>query len=123
MNMKIEEFVNKAKKQDKRNAFSLFEGKLVNIPIEFSEFYKNYNPVDVEIRTKRFGNIWFCPVEKIYEIKSEYYFYPDSAFIFATSNGDPIFMENGKIYTSYESDYSPEFIANSLDDFFNSCFI
>ena len=120
--MKIDEFVNKSKKQDKRNIFSSFEGELTNIPQEFVELYKYFNPVDVEIKTKKMGNVWFCPAEKLDEIKSEYKFYPNSAFIFATCNADPIFMEHGKIYTSYESNYSPEFLAESLSSFFDICF-
>lgn len=120
--MKLEEFVKKAIKQDKRNTFSPFEGQLVNIPIDFMEFYRSYNPINVEIKTKRLGNIWFCPLEKLNELKSEYDFYPNSVFIFATNNGDPIFMEKGKIFTSYESDYCPEFLSNSLDHFFDMCF-
>ena len=120
--MKIDEFVNKAKEQDKRNIFSSFEGKLTNIPQEFVELYKNFNPIDVEIKTKKIGNVWFCPAEKLDEIKSDYKFYPNSAFIFATSNADPIFMEYGKIYTSYESHYLPELMADSLNTFLDLCF-
>ena len=119
--MRIVQFVEKAIRQDKRNIFSLYNGVLINIPLEFQEFYKVYNPVDVEIKTKKFGNIWFCPAERLDEIKSEYNFYPNSVFIFATCNGDPIFMENGKIYTSYESSYSPEFLADTLNDFLDLC--
>ena len=120
--MKIELFVEKAIKQDKRNVFSSYKGILMNTPSEFHEFYKEYNPVDVEIKTKKMGNIWFCPAERLDEIKSQYSFYPNSVFIFATCNADPIFMEYGKIYTSYESHYLPELLADSLNTFLDLCF-
>ena len=36
--MRIEQFVEKAIRQDKRNIFSLYNGVLINIPLEFQEF-------------------------------------------------------------------------------------
>ena len=57
--MTIEEFVKKAKEQDSRNYFEPFEGDMFNIPPDIKEFYIRANPVDVEIRTKKFGNLPF----------------------------------------------------------------
>lgn len=67
--MTIEEFVKKAKEQDSRNYFEPFEGDMFNIPPDIKEFYIRANPVDVEIRTKKFGNLHFFPLEEMEVIK------------------------------------------------------
>lgn len=74
--MTIEEFVKKAKEQDSRNYFEPFEGDMFNIPPDIKEFYIRANPVDVEIRTKKFGNLHFFPLEEMEVIKKEYSFMP-----------------------------------------------
>ena len=68
--MTIEEFVKKAKEQDSRNYFEPFEGDMFNIPPDIKEFYIRANPVDVEIRTKKFGNLHFFPLEEMEDRKS-----------------------------------------------------
>ncbi|MDQ7839336.1 MAG: SMI1/KNR4 family protein [Thermodesulfobacteriota bacterium] len=104
-------------KQDKRNVFKPFLGEVTSIPEEFREFYKTNNPVDVEIRLDNLSQIRFYSVERLPAIKKEYNL-PESAFCFATSNGDPIYYLNGKIYTeAHGGDPSPELLARSFNDY------
>lgn len=118
--MTILEFVAKAKKQDTRNIFTVYDGDVSYIPKELVEFYKQACPIDVEVRTRRYGNIYFSPISQLKDLHSQYSFFPHTAFIFATTNSDPIFVENGMFYLSYKSGYEPEKIADNLSDFFDS---
>ena len=113
--MKIEEFVAKAEKQDSRNAFEPFLGDVSFVPEDLREFYLLANPIDVEISTRKFGNVRFYPIEQIGNLNDEYSFMPKESFIFATTNGDPIFVENSRYYTTYESCYQPEYISDSFE--------
>ena len=47
--MENKEFVNIAIHQDKRNIFREYLGSVEIIPNELKEFFKKYNPVDVEV--------------------------------------------------------------------------
>ena len=115
--MKIEEFVIKAEKQDSRNVFEPFEGDVSFVPEDIRKFYVLANPVDVEISTQKYGNVHFYPIEQIRNLNDEYSFMPNRSFIFATTNGDPIFIENSRYYTTYESCYQPEYISDSFEAF------
>lgn len=115
--MTIEEFVKKAQKQDSRNLFESFNGDVSNIPFGIKEFYIRANPIDVEISTRKLGNIHFFPLEGIDSIKKEYSFMPKDTFIFASTNGDPIFIENSYYYITYESQFKPELLADSFELF------
>ena len=45
-------------------------------------------------------------------------------FIFATCNGDPFFIgKDNQVYTSLESEYRPEKVADSFIAFLESCFV
>ena len=90
-------FVEKAIEQDKRNNFA--ESKVENkrIPKCFKEFYRLYNPIDVEVEIdNRF--VHFIPAEELDRISEEYNL-ESNCFIFATSEGDPIYYRDGKIYS------------------------
>ena len=90
-------FVEKAIIQDKRNIF--VESRIENkrIPKCFKEFYRFYNPVDVEVEIdNRF--VHFIPVEELDQISDEYNL-ESNCFVFATSDGDPIYYRDGKIYS------------------------
>lgn len=115
--MTIEEFVKKAKKQDSRNIFEPFGGDVSNIPSDIKEFYVKANPVDVEISTRKFGSIHFFPLEEIKDLKKDYSFMPEDSFIFASTNGDPIFIEKSHYYITYESQFKPEALSNSFEGF------
>ena len=47
----FESFVQKALAQDKRNCFSPYDGPVDFIPDAFQAFYRDTDPIDVEIRS------------------------------------------------------------------------
>lgn len=115
--MTIEEFVARAKKQDSRNTFKTYDGDVSKIPLEIKDFYIKANPIDVEIESRKLGNIHFFPLEKIYDVRKDYSFMPEDSFIFASNNGDPIFIVNSLFYITYESQYNPEFLSENFESF------
>ncbi len=115
--MTIEDFVKRARMQDSRNIFEPYNGDVSNIPSEIVEFYLKANPVDVEIDTRKYGSIHFYPLEELENLKKEYSFMPQDTFIFASNNGDPIFIENSDFYITYESLFKPELLSDSFEGF------
>ena len=109
--MDFTKFVSKAIQHDKRNTFSRYNGSLDGIPDILKIFYRENNPVDVEINGVR-----FLPIEECRGAQSEYS-YLNTQFIFATSNGDPIFLHNGCVYCAPHGVNNPEWEFLS-DDFF-----
>lgn len=122
--MKYLDFASRAVKQDVRNVFSPSSVVPDVVPLSLRSFYNEYNPVDVEVNTEKYGVIHFYGVDHLAELQEEYFFYPREIFIFATCNGDPFFVGNdGKVYTSLESSYCPEEVADNFEDFLTSCFL
>ena len=111
------DFVTAVQKQDKRNIFKPFSGDVSSIPDEFQEFYKNNNPVDVEIRLDNHSQIRFYSIDSLPAIKEEYGL-PESVFFFATNNGDPIYHQDRKIYTEAHGGISKlELLSNSFAEY------
>lgn len=94
--MLIDDFVRSAIKQDKRNVFE--KTKLLSTcPEVLKEFYQQANPVDVEVTMD--GNaVRFVPADELETIQSDYSMGKER-FVFATCNGDPIYVYDKKIYT------------------------
>lgn len=117
--MDISGFVDKAVAQDARNYFSEYAGSLDGIPDFVKDFYRRNNPVDVEVEING-ATIWMIPAEKLEEVRLEY---PElgEQFIFATSNGDPIFLHNGSVYTCAHgvSQADWEKLADNIESFFS----
>ena len=107
--MEYSEFVEKAVRQEKRNVFSVYEGSLEKIPDVMKCFYRDNNPLDVEINAVR-----FVPAEELSAIQEEYSCL-HVPFVFATCNGDPVFMHNGNIYTCPHGIETPEWELLSED--------
>ena len=78
--MTFEKFIVAAQNQDPRNAFSVSTYECKGLPEDVARFYKESNPVDVEIVYDGV-NIAFVPVEKILMISNEYGFSHDSVMI------------------------------------------
>lgn len=115
--MDFNKFVEKAKEFDNRNSF----GKVLNVsilPIELQDFYAHYNPVDVEVPYRGMP-MQFVSMDDLSSVQSEYRL-PNGAFIFATINGDPIFILDGKIFCSLAEKYQPEELAETFEAFINS---
>lgn len=117
--MDNKEFVNIAMHQDKRNIFGEYFGNVEMIPNELKEFFKKYNPVDVEVTMD--GNvIHFFPVEKLESLQEEYDLGPGN-FVFSTCNGDPIFYNIQGIFSRYhwETKAKSEKLAENFGKFLN----
>lgn len=111
------DFVSCAIQEDKRNKFG--ESHLaVNIPQSLASFYSKCNPVDVEVTYPDMGAVVFCPVTELPLLQNDYQL-PADCFVFATCNGDPIFVSNGKVMTTIPEVFRPEVLATGLDDFLN----
>lgn len=91
--MEFSKFVEKAVLYDHRNIFSAYDGNLNGIPDALKEFYRKSNPVDVEV-----NNVRFFPAEDLSDLQEEYS-YLNAQFVFASCNGDPIFLQDGLVYT------------------------
>lgn len=104
--------VEKLIKIDKRNKFRKIDLKN-NLP----NFYHHYDPYDVEVD---YGimTIRFYSISKLERLNEEYS-YLNVDLVFATSNGDPIFINDDKVYTCAHGCLNPKFekIANNFDDF------
>ena len=98
--MLIEDFIKRSIEQDKRNIFQSTVSNN-NLPIPLRRFYEIANPVDVEVIMN--GNaIKFIPADELEKSKSEYSL-GDERFIFATCNGDPIYIYQDRVYTCYHA--------------------
>ena len=118
--MTIEEFITTAQKQDSRNIFEPYDGDVSFVPVDIRKLYVIANPVDVEIRTRKFGNVYLFPIDQIRYQHIEYSFMPKDAFIFASTNGDPIFIKDNIYYITYECEYLPEKISDSFSSFLDT---
>ncbi|MDD3417686.1 MAG: hypothetical protein PHY47_27475 [Lachnospiraceae bacterium] len=115
--MSIDEFRKKALMQDKRNVFECCSGDISFVPIELQEFFKDCNPMDVEITMD--GNaVRFYPLSDLIQLQEDYDL-TDGRFVFATCNSDPIYIFKNEIYTRCHgnSKSRDEKMANSFVEF------
>ena len=94
----FESFVQKALAQDKRNCFSPYDGPVDFIPDAFQTFYRDTDPIDVEIRSGAYGSVRFFPAAELQQQQEAYEVTPEM-IVFASVNGDPIFLSDGVVYT------------------------
>ena len=113
-------FAQRAVALDKRNRFSSYEGSLDAVPEHMKDFYRLYNPVDVELSYEG-TSIKFYPVEQL-DLLQEEYAPLKGQFVFATCNSDPIWCYEGKIYTGPHGtiDLKWELLAEKIGDFLTS---
>lgn len=110
-------FVTKAKQFDSRNKFGRYDD-VKSLPFELQDFYATANPLDVEMILNGV-NIRFYPAEELEDLRQEYQL-PSECIIFATQNGDPVFLMNHKVYRTMPEYYRPEFVSDSFDSFLMS---
>jgi len=103
------EFAKGAILLDKRNSFAQYSGDLSIVPEEMKAFYQEANPLDVEV-----GFVRFASAEELPGLQSEYSNL-GSRFVFATSNGDPIFLYEGSVYTCPHGVKTPQYELLSKD--------
>jgi hypothetical protein len=114
-----EKFVIKAKQQDERNDFGQLEDSTSNsLPEPVREFYNYANPIDVELRMADLTSIKFYSADSLPALQQEYRM-PEEYFVFATREGDPIFIKDGKVYTAVHGtgEWEKELLFNSFNEF------
>lgn len=114
--MQARDFIDRAIEQDSRNIFE--KGQAVkNVPDVLSALYIEGNPVDVEVNIKG-ANTRFIPIEELSDYQEDYQL-EDGKFVFATCDGDPIFIYNNAVFTNAHgaNGLSDEKLANSLCDY------
>ena len=113
------DFAKNAVLNDSRNVFAQYDGNLDFVPETLKGFYKHTNPIAVEMNCVR-----FIPAEKLSGAQAEYS-YLNVQLIFATCNGDPIFWQNGCIYTVPHGIKNPEWelLAKDIETYLSSLFL
>lgn len=116
--MSYYDFVNLAQKQDPRNSFEPYDSDLSFMPLPLRSFYTTNNPINVEIVLHDSTSVRFSPVKFLERLQKEYEF-EDSSFIFATQEGDPIYLKsNGIFRCAHGSSTLNEIkISNSFDSY------
>ena len=104
--MTYADFVKAAIEQNNRNQFAKYDGSLDIVPDEIKGFYRDFNPVDVEVDDDGVG-VSFWSAKGLPQLQKEYG-YLDAQFVFATCNSDPIFFHDGRIYTCAHGVNEPE---------------
>ena len=107
--MDFSKFVEKAILYDRRNTFSKYDGNLDELPDVLKEFYRESNPIDVEV-----NNVRFYSVEDLSDLQAEYS-YLNAQFVFATCNGDPIFLHDRFVYSAPHGVRNPKWELQSED--------
>lgn len=88
--------------------------------LEIPRFYKMINPVNVEFEFND-GIVRLEPFEGL-SVLNEQYRYAKADCVFATCNGDPIYVRNEKVYTCTHGSKRviEEEVAASVDLFFEA---
>lgn len=118
--MKIKDFITKSMMQDKRNIFERVERDIkASVPDTLKEFYLIANPVDVEVSMNNYA-VQFIPLDQLDASQSEFSL-GDNRFVFASCNGDPIYVYDGKIYSCCHGigKVEDELMAEDLGSFFD----
>ena len=94
--MDFQRFMEYAKAQDPGCKFTQLSSIPSFVPVALHPFYQSYNPTNVEIDFDE-ATVHFYPVDELEKLQAEYDM--PEGFVFATCNGDPIFLANGAVYT------------------------
>ena len=111
-------FISSAIAEDSRNKFGK-ASSVEGVPNELHRFYTNCNPIHVEISYPGIGVLRFYGIEELKELQSDYSL-QSTDFVFATCNGDPVFLNNDAVYISLPENYTPELLASSFEEFINN---
>lgn len=115
--MDYTKFVTKATNEDKRNLFGKCEIPM-SFPASMGDFYSHHNPIDVEVNYPEWGAVKFYPIDQLDTLLQDYAL-PEGCFVFATCNGDPIFLHKDKVFTTIPEIFRPELLAENFDEFLN----
>lgn len=115
--MNFKDFKEYAVAVDSNNIFEECDNVPDVVPEFMKSFYQKFNPVDVEVEIDN-AIVRFYPAEQLKRLQQEYSI--SDVFIFATCNGDPIFIYDGNVYScAHGSDKSQwELMTNELYNYF-----
>ena len=111
-------FVNLAQKQDSRNNFEPCDINLSFVPLPLRSFYATNNPINVEIVLSDLTSVRFSPANYLERLQSEYDI-EDSSFVFATQEGDPIYLKPNGIFRGTHGSFALQEtkISNNFDSY------
>lgn len=120
--MEYHSFFEKLRVEDSRIEYSETCRGLECEGLKIPQFYKTINPVNVEFEFND-GIIRLEPFEGLL-VLNEQYGYTVADCVFATCNGDPIYVKNEKVYTCTHGSKRviEEEIAASVDSFFETVY-
>lgn len=112
------DFVKKAVIQDPRNRFEAYDGDLSFVPDSLHDFYKNNNPVDVEVKMDD-NYVHFIPAGEL-ENTQKLYALEKECFVFALCNDEPIYLKDNRVYTCLfgKKGIIEEKLSDNLMDYF-----
>lgn len=90
-------FFEELQKADHRIKFAKGDKKLLCEKIKIPEFYQIVNPINIEFEFND-GVVKLEPLESLMTLNEKYH-YIKADCVFATCNGDPIYIRDGQIYT------------------------
>ncbi|PLT33630.1 hypothetical protein [Bacillus sp. V5-8f] len=118
--MRYGSFIVQIEHQDERNQFSTVSEEAVDfLPNPLREFYMEANPEDVEIILENLTSIRLYPLHQLRDLQKEYKII--QGFIFATLEGDPIVINDGKVFIAVHGSgawtFEKESFVESFDMF------
>lgn len=115
-------FFEKLQKADSGIKFTRVNKYLKCEDLEIPEFYQMVNPVKVEFEFND-GIVKLEPLEGLLMLNEEYQ-YVTAGCVFATCNGDPIYIRDGEIYTCVHGTKRivEEKIATSIEEIFEQVY-
>lgn len=115
-------FFEKLQKADPRVKYTKNDQKLSCDEFKIPEFYQALNPINVEFEFND-GVVKLEPFENLIILNEEYR-YVAADCVFATCNGDPIYVRDGKIYTCVHGSKHvvEEKIAESVEELFEKVY-
>lgn len=116
--MDYHSFFEKLKAEDNRVEYTEVQKRTEYEGLITPQFYETIDPINVEFEFND-GIVRLEPLEGL-SVLNEQYGYVGADCVFATCNGDPIYVKNGKVYTCVHGSKRiiEEEIASSVDSFF-----
>lgn len=120
--MDYQAFFRKLKMEDPRIEYEESDKGLSCGRLKIPQFYKTINPINVEFEFND-GIIRLEPFERLPDLNKGYA-YTGADCVFATCNGDPVYLKNEKLYTCTHGSKRviEEEIASSVDSLFETIY-
>lgn len=115
-------FFEKLKAEDYRTEYTEVHEASEYEGLKLPRFYETINPINVEFEFND-GIVRLEPLEGLL-VLNEQYGYVGADCVFATCNGDPIYVKNGKVYTCAHGskNVNEEELAPSVESLFETVY-